>query len=431
MDKRIEQLGQDLARGGYSKRTQVAYVATAKRLRVRFGVPLDEISREQVRAFVDEVMSRSGSPHTKRMDLLALRFLFKKSLGKPEMVSFFRLPRTYSPLPTVLSVEEVGALIRAIRGARYQAIAMVMYGAGLRIKEALVLEVGDVDGARGVLRVRHGKGDKAREAKLSPSLYSWLREYWRRERPPLPYLFASPRTGKLPSMATVRKALVAATKQAWIKKRVTPHVLRHSFATHLLEHGTDVRVGRAPGSRELEVDRAVRPRDREAVRETPSPLDLLAAAAQVGLRAAPGGAPRRTADIVRATGPSSRSTRALSRASRSACSPTSASAAPRCSVGTRRCDGCGYEHPSYNSCRNRHCPKCQALAQEKWIAERAPACSTGAISMSSSRCLPSCARSPPSLARCSMTRSSAAGACCSNAARASSRRPSARRCPHT
>jgi integrase/recombinase XerD len=159
-------------------------------------------------------------------------------------VSFLKLPRRYSPLPTALSVEEVHALLRALRHRRYQALAMVMYGAGLRIREAIALEVRDIDGSRGVLQIRHGKGDKAREAKLSPVLYEWLRQYWARERPTLPYLFASPKTGKLPRMATVRRAFARAAKEAWIKKRVTPHVLRHSFATHLLDEGTDVHVVR-------------------------------------------------------------------------------------------------------------------------------------------------------------------------------------------
>ncbi len=95
---------------------------------------------------------------------------------------------------------------------------MVMYGAGLRIAEALVLEVGDIDGARGVIRVRHGKGNKAREAKLSPGLYSWLRHYWACERPPLPYLFASKANGKPPHANTVREALAAAAKEAGLRR---------------------------------------------------------------------------------------------------------------------------------------------------------------------------------------------------------------------
>jgi integrase/recombinase XerD len=153
---------------------------------------------------------------------------------------------------------------------------MVLYGAGLRISEALALETSDVDGARGVLIVRHGKGDRAREAKLSPSLYQWLRRYWARPRPRAPYLFACPRLGALPLQDTIRKALAQAAKDALNKKRVTPHVLRHSFATHLLDEGTDVNVVRQLlGHTSTDsTARYARVTDKR-VRETPSPLDLL------------------------------------------------------------------------------------------------------------------------------------------------------------
>jgi site-specific recombinase XerD len=276
MDHLFEQFRQDLASAAYAKRTQAKYLMTARQLGARFGVMLEAITRNQVRQFVEEIGAREVGSSTKRYALCALRFLYRKTVGKPEMVSFIVLPKKYSPLPTVLSLEEIAALLRAIRLPRYQAIAMVMYGAGLRIAEARALEVADIDGGRGVIRVRHGKGDKAREAKLSPSLYLWLREYWRRERPPLPYLFGSRRSGKPPTATAVRSALREAAKQAWIKKRVTPHVLRHSFATHLLEHGTDIRVvGALLGHASLKSTLRYTRVTEKLVRETPSPLDLL------------------------------------------------------------------------------------------------------------------------------------------------------------
>jgi site-specific recombinase XerD len=276
MDKRIEELARDLAFAGYSKRTQESYVAAAKRLAAHCGKRVDEATREEVRAFVESVSASGKSAGVVRRELLGILFLFRRTLGRPEHVSFVKLPRVHSPLPTVLSLDEVNALLRAVREPRYQAIAMVMYGAGLRISEALALEVGDVDGRRGVLRVRHGKGDKAREAKLSPVLYEWLRQYWARVRPPQPYLFASQKTGKLPQRATVRKALARAAKEAWIKKRMTPHVLRHSFATHLLDEGTDVHVVRALlGHTSIATTARYARVTQKRIRETPSPLDLL------------------------------------------------------------------------------------------------------------------------------------------------------------
>jgi integrase/recombinase XerD len=226
--------------------------------------------------YVEELAARGRSASWLKMQLAALVFLYRKTLGRPELVSFITFPKQHSPLPTVLSHDEVHAVLRGIRHPVYQAIAMVMYGAGLRIAEALALEVGDINGARGVIHVRHGKGDKPREAKLSEALYQWLRAYWLRERPPQPYLFASRRTGKPPHQETIRQALRDAAKQGWVRRPVKPHVLRHSFATHLLEEGTDVRVVSALlGHASLTTTARYARVTEKLVRETPSPLDLL------------------------------------------------------------------------------------------------------------------------------------------------------------
>ena len=275
MDQSITQLGQDLARASYAKETQERCLRTARELGEHCRKLLLELTRDDLRAFVESLEARGMSPCQVASRLCAVLFLFRRTLGRPELVSFIKLPRRYSPLPRVLSVEEVNALLRALRHPRYQAIAMVLYGAGLRIREAIVLEVGDIDSSRGVLQVRHGKGNKAREAKLSPVLYEWLRQYWARERPPLPYLFAS-KTGKLPVATTIREALARAAKEAWIKKRVTPHILRHSFATHLLDEGTDVHVVRELlGHASIKTTARYARVTQKRVRETPSPLDLL------------------------------------------------------------------------------------------------------------------------------------------------------------
>jgi site-specific recombinase XerD len=276
MDSSVEQMARDLAFAKYAKQTQEKYLAAAKRLVEFCGKPVTELTRDELRDFVEARANRGKAAATLYLELLALRFLFKRTLGRPEMVSFIKLPRRHSPLPTVLSLDEVHALLRALRKPRYQAIAMVMYGAGLRISEAIALEVRDIDGSRGVIQVHHGKGNKAREAKLSPALYDWLRQYWARERPPLPYLFGSRKTGKPPCRETVRKALALAAKDAWIKKPVTPHVLRHSFATHLLDEGIDVHVVRALLGHASIMSTARYARvTQKRVRETPSPLDLL------------------------------------------------------------------------------------------------------------------------------------------------------------
>ena len=168
MSKEIEDMARDLAMKGYAARTQVGYLRTAKKLEAHFKRPVGELSRDELRGFVEALQAQGKSASWLNGQLCALRFLYRKTLGRPELVSFISLPRVHSPLPQVLSQKEVHSLLNAIQNPRYQAIAMVMYGAGLRIAEVRVLEVRDIDGERGVIRVRHGKGDKAREAKLSP-----------------------------------------------------------------------------------------------------------------------------------------------------------------------------------------------------------------------------------------------------------------------
>jgi integrase/recombinase XerD len=276
MDPTIEQLTRDLALAKYSERTREGYVRAATRLAASCNRPIAKLTRDDLRTFVEAQTSNGATAAVLNQTLCGVLFLFRRTLGRPELVSFIKLPRRRSPLPAVLSIDEVHALLQAIREPLYHAIAMVMYGAGLRIDETLALEVRDIDGARGVIHVRHGKGDKAREAKLTPVLYECLRRYWASARPPMPYLFASRTTGKPPQKATVRKALARAGKDAWIKKPVRPHILRHSFATHLLDQGVDIRVVQALlGHESIRTTARYTRVTQKRIRETPSPLDLL------------------------------------------------------------------------------------------------------------------------------------------------------------
>ena len=276
MDKSIEQMGQDLAFAAYAESTQESYLRTVTQLAAHYGRPVGELGRDELRAYIEHLREQGRSASWLKMKYAALVFLYGKTLGRPTDVSFVVWPKQHSPLPQVLCPDEVHALLRALTHPLYQAIAMVLYGSGLRLAEALALTVSDIDGARGVLRVRHGKGDRAREAKLSPTLYTWLRRYWAAERPALPYLFASPRTGRPPTQDSVRRAFELAGEQAGIKKPVLPHVLRHSFATHLLEAGTDVRVIQVLlGHRSVQTTARYTRVSTVLIRETPSPLDLL------------------------------------------------------------------------------------------------------------------------------------------------------------
>lgn len=275
MDRVVEQYCQDLALAGYAERTKERYTKTVLRLQERFG-PIQEISREQLRAFVDEMQTWGVGISSIICHLAALVFLYRKTLGCPELVSFISYPKKQRVLPAILSLDEVQALLGAIRNYGPQTVAMVMYATGARISEALALEVTDIDAPRGVIRIRRAKGRKTREVKLSPSLLQWLRQYWAQERPPAPSLFVSRKTGRRLNRNSVLQTIRAAAVDAGIKKHITNHTLRHCFATHLLEQGTDIRVVSALlGHSHIQTTALYAQVTEKLVRGTPSPLDLL------------------------------------------------------------------------------------------------------------------------------------------------------------
>ena len=217
MHEEIAALTQDLAGKGYTKETQKTYLNEAQKLVEWAGKAPSKIAREELRQYVEELRQASKSTSTLSSKFCALLFLYRKSLGKPEQVSFLSLPPKSSKITDVLTQKEVQSVLQRVDVPRYQGMAMVMYGAGLRMDEARNLQVSDIDGERGVIRVRDGKGHKPREAKLSPTLYAWLREYWMLVQPPGNYLFGAPRTGKRPTPSTVNKALkkAARTGSSW------------------------------------------------------------------------------------------------------------------------------------------------------------------------------------------------------------------------
>ncbi len=185
------------------------------------------------------------------------------------MVAFLTFPSTPRKLAPVLSVEEVERVLGALELAKYRVLFTTMYAAGLRITEVCHLQTSDIDAQRGVIHVKCAKGKKERLVMLPPRLLKILRAYWAQERPPKPWLFVSTRDPSKPVVvSTTRKAFEHATLVAGLTRKATPHALRHSFATHLLENGD--RPARHPGaarSRQRLFDRTLRrgfyPNDRE------------------------------------------------------------------------------------------------------------------------------------------------------------------------
>jgi site-specific recombinase XerD len=191
------------------------------------------------------------------------------------VVSFLSWPKERARLPEVLSPEEVSRLLDSFDTFKYRTLFRTIYATGLRISEACQLTTGDIDASRGVIRVRDGKGGKERLVTLSDELLRTLRAYWRVARPPAPYLFATA-SGRPLGAKTARAALRRAAESAGISKRVTPHTLRHSFATHLLERGTDLRVIQVLlGHSSLRTTTRYTRVSAKLIAQAPSPLDLL------------------------------------------------------------------------------------------------------------------------------------------------------------
>lgn len=224
-----------------------------------------------------------------RVHVAALEFLYTHTSPRPGLMEGMPRPKIRLRPPTVLTRDEVAALLAAAPSTYLRAAFSVAYDAGLRISEVCALRVEDVDGKEGVLRVRHGKGDVPRLARLGPQLLALLREHWREARPPSGWIFparkpippwlcrSAPWSDRPVHTGTVEEAFQVTLRRAGIGKRATPHTLRHSFATHLLEAGTDVRTIQALlGHARIESTTRYAQVRSDLVRRTPSPLELLA-----------------------------------------------------------------------------------------------------------------------------------------------------------
>lgn len=241
MNKLRARMLQDLKLGGYSTRTEESYVSAVAAFARHHGKSPDLCCREEVRSWALHLQAKGASNKTIRLYMAGLKFFYNKTLWRPEVMAGLPLPKQRHKLPVVLNVHEVQALLDALVTPRMRMFFTTVYATGLRLSEACSLETRDIDSARGVIHVRHAKGGRERFVTLSPRLLELLREYWRQERPMPPWLFSG-KNGKAlhPDVAT--RALVAARKAAGLHKRASTHTLRHSFATHLLENGTDLRV---------------------------------------------------------------------------------------------------------------------------------------------------------------------------------------------
>jgi integrase/recombinase XerD len=220
-------------------RAYTGYVADFARY---FHAPPDRLGPEHVRSYLLHLLQeRQASWDVYRQARLALRFFYTVTLGREWVVARVARPKVPKKLPVVLSREETARFLDALENPKHRALLMTAYAGGLRLSEVARLRVEDIDSARMVIHVRQGKGQKDRDVMLSPRLLAVLRAYWATDRPK-PYLFPGRQPDRPISGRTIQMVCERALTASGLSKHVHMHTLRHSFATHLLESGTDLRT---------------------------------------------------------------------------------------------------------------------------------------------------------------------------------------------
>lgn len=259
-----------------SVNTQQAYVRHVAKFAEYFGKSPERLGPEDVRTYqVYLTREKDASWGVLNVTACALRFLYHITLKRGWAVE--RIPRAKRPrqLPVILSQDEVSRFLTSVGGLKYRAILTMAYAAGLRISEVVSLRVADIDSGRMVIRIEQGKGGKDRYVMLSPHLLDLLRAYWKEKRPG-EWLFPGGRRGRHISPCMVEQVCKKVSAAAGLRKRVTVRSLRHSFATHLLEAGSNLRVIQMLlGHRSLETTARYLHVAKSTVCSTPSPLDLL------------------------------------------------------------------------------------------------------------------------------------------------------------
>jgi integrase/recombinase XerD len=237
----------DMTARRFSEDTKKDYVRNVRKFADFLGRSPNTATSEDLRRFQLHLAQQQVSPSTINAAITALRFFFTVTLEKPDLVRPLRIVTEPRKAPVVLSQEEVSRLLQAAPGLKYKAALSVAYGAGLRVSEVAHLKVSDIPGSspgtseRMMLRVEQGKGQRDRDVMLSPQRLQLLREWWKAARPPV-WLFPGQNPINPITPRQLNRAVTAAKDLAGISKRISPHTLRHSFATHLLEQGVDIRV---------------------------------------------------------------------------------------------------------------------------------------------------------------------------------------------
>jgi site-specific recombinase XerD len=233
----------DLELRCYRPSTVYIYLREAERFARHFMTSPEKMGEKEIRTYLlYRIQEEKAGSSAVKMSVAALKFLYTQTLNRPEEVVGIPWPRIPKPLPDILSGTEVSCLLKNVRSLKHRMIMMTAYGGGLRVSEACSLHPRDIDSKRMLIHIRDGKNRKDRYVMLPQRLLLCLREYWKKMRPTGDWLFPGrPCTSHIGKSA-VQDAVRKAASQAELTKKATPHILRHSFATHLLETGTDIRT---------------------------------------------------------------------------------------------------------------------------------------------------------------------------------------------
>jgi len=240
MDELREQMMKDLQLKGITPRTQRKYLREATNLSNYFGKSPVELGEKEVKEYLVHLLEdRKLSRGTYRNYVAGIKFLYKTTLNREEVVEKIRYPKAKKKLPVVLDLAEIKALVSVMENLKHRALLTITYSSGLRISEAACLKVTDIDSKRMMVRVQQGKGGKDRYSILSQTALELLRRYWRQYRPK-EWLFEGQKEGTHICLTAIRQIFLEAKERAGITKPASPHTLRHSFATHLIEAGTSL-----------------------------------------------------------------------------------------------------------------------------------------------------------------------------------------------
>jgi integrase/recombinase XerD len=276
----IQRMREELVRRNYAATTIQSYLKAVEHFQEYINAPLDQLGPDDIRSYHAHLLEdRKLAVNTVVVNVCALRFLYIKVLKRRDMKEDLPYPKQRQRLPVILSPGEVAQLIGAASNLYHRTILMTLYSTGVRRAELCRLKVSDIDSKRMMVRVVQGKGGIDREIPLSKKLLAALREYYRWMRPET-YLFPGTvnhsRADKPITAKVVWQAVRQACTRAGIKKRVSPHTIRHCFATHLLESGADLRsIQMMLGHSDLEATTVYLHLSRRHLQAAANPLDQI------------------------------------------------------------------------------------------------------------------------------------------------------------